>query len=50
MPPSLSEQLEDYVTQINAGERLFPYARQRLYKEFKKVLNYRGRMIYVYMI
>ncbi len=42
VPPSLSEQLEDYVTQINAGERLFPYARQRLYKEFKKGIDLSG--------
>ena len=36
VPVSLCKQLKEYIGQLNDGERLFPYARQRLYKELKK--------------
>ncbi|WP_278308532.1 site-specific integrase [Butyrivibrio proteoclasticus] len=42
VPVSLSEQLKKYVDQESKGERIFPYARQRLYKEFKKGIEISG--------
>ncbi|MDC7302245.1 site-specific integrase [Agathobacter ruminis] len=42
VPVSLCKQLKEYVGQLNDGERLFPYARQRLYKELKKGIQVSG--------
>ena len=36
VPVFVCKQLKEYIGQLNDGERLFPYARQRLYKELKK--------------
>ena len=42
VPTSLCEQLKAYVAQIDDGDRIFPYARQRLYKELKKGIEMSG--------
>ena len=41
-PTSLCEQLKDYVDQYAGEDRIFPYARQRLYKELKKGIEMSG--------
>jgi integrase len=42
VPTSLCEQLKDYVKRVDRRERIFPYARQRLYKELKKGIKLTG--------
>ena len=42
VPTSLCEQLKDYVKRGDRRERIFPYARQRLYKELKKGIKLTG--------
>ncbi|MCR5481844.1 MAG: site-specific integrase [Clostridia bacterium] len=42
VPVSLCKQLKEYVGQLNDGERLLLYARQRLYKELKKGIQISG--------
>lgn len=42
MPVSLCKQIEEHIGNNSKGDRIFPYARQRLYKELKKGITISG--------
>lgn len=42
MPVSLCKQIEEHIGNNSKGDRIFPYARQRLYKELKKWITISG--------